>query len=206
MWSGDSTTTPAELAEAIGAAGLDAVCITDHNTIAGAFELRASTELGCQVIVGEEVRTVEGDLIGLFLAERVPAGLRPADAARLIRDQGGLVYVPHPGDGARHSLSAAAIADLAAADLLDVIEVLNAKCAGPYEGPSHGAAQAAASDSHVPEAIGSAWTEIRACDLSDPQSFLASLHDGTVHGAPCDPPRRWRPRVLPGGLSIEASR
>ncbi|MBW3537540.1 MAG: hypothetical protein KY395_07215, partial [Actinobacteria bacterium] len=135
----------------------------------------------------------------------IPAGLRAAEAASLVREQGGLVYVPHPGDVIRHSLSVDSVGALARSGLVDVIEVLNAKCGGPYEGPTHGAAKAAASDSHVPQSIGSAWTEIQECDLADPQSLLSSLHDGTVHGAPCDPPRPWTARVVPSGLSIDST-
>lgn len=206
MWSGDSTTTPEELAQAISAAGLDAVAITDHNTIAGALALAASGELGCTVIVGEEIRTVDGDVIGLFLAERVPAGLKPFEAATLIREQGGLVYVPHPGDGVRHSLDAAAIAALAAEGLLDAVEVLNAKCTQHYEGPTYGAAEAGASDAHVPAAVGAAWTEAPACDLTDPASVLRALRDGTPGGSHFDPPREWTSRVLPAGLTLESRR
>lgn len=204
MWSGDSTTTPEELAAAIGAAGLDAVAVTDHNTIAGAMTLADSGLLGCPVIVGEEIRTVAGDLIGLFLTDRVPAGLKPLHAASRIRDQGGLVYAPHPADGARHSLNVAEIDALAAAELLDIVEVLNAKCSSRYAGPTHGAAVAAASDAHVPAAIGSAWTEVPDCDLTDPCSVLAALHDSTIEGAHCDPPRQWQARVIPSGLRLEA--
>ena len=204
MWSGDSTTTPEELGEAVRSARLDAVCITDHNTIAGAVSLAASGELGCTVIIGEEVRTVAGDLIGLFLHERVPAGLRTVEAASLIREQGGLVYVPHPGDGARHSLNSAVAAELADAGLLDVVEVLNAKCPAPYEGPTHGAARAGASDAHVPAAVGAAWTEVPDCDLSEPVAFLSAVHQGSPAGAHYDPPRQWRSRVIPSGLRMEA--
>lgn len=204
MWSGDSTTTPEELRDAIGKAALDAVCITDHNTVAGAIGLAAADELGCTVIVGEEVRTVGGDVIGLFLQERVPAGLRTLDAATMIRDQGGLVYVPHPGDGARHSLNAAAIAELADAGMLDIVEVLNAKCPDPYDGVTHGAACAGASDAHVPAAVGAAWTEISECDLSDPASLLFALREGSPGGSHYDPPRQWQPRVIPAGLRLEA--
>lgn len=206
MWSGDSTTTPDELAQAISVAGLDGVAITDHNTIAGAVALAESGELGCAVIVGEEVRTVDGDLIGLFLTERVPPGLKPLDAAALIRGQGGLVYVPHPGDGARHSLNSASIAGLAAAGLLDIVEVLNAKCTEAYSGPTHDAAPAGASDAHVPAAVGAAWTELPACDLTDAPSVLAAFRDAAPAGSYFDPPRQWSSRVLPGGLTLDGRR
>ena len=206
MWSGDSSTTPDELAEAVRAADLDAICVTDHNTIAGAVALGESGDLACRVIVGEEVRTVDGDLIGLFLSERVPAGLKPQEAASHIRAQGGLVYVPHPGDDARHSLRAESIAALADAGLLDVVEVLNAKCHERYAGPTHRAAVAGASDAHVPAALGAAWTEVPHCDLTDAQSLLAALHLGVVGGGHYDPPRQWTQRVVPAGISIEAVR
>jgi len=206
MWSGDSTTTPEELTEAIRLAGLDAVAITDHNTIAGALALAESGELGCTVIIGEEVRTVEGDLIGLFLRDRVPAGFTSLMAAAAIRNQGGVVYVPHPGDENRHSLGSAPIGALAAAGLLDVVEVLNAKCTQGYEGSTHGAAVAAASDAHVPAALGAAWTEVEACDLTDPASFLRALNRGTLGGSRYDPHREWTARVVPAGLSIDERR
>lgn len=203
MWSGDSTTTPEELAEAAATAALDAIAITDHNTIAGAFALAESAELPCPVIVGEEVRTVDGDVIGLFLRERVPAGLKPVEAAALIREQGGLVYVPHPGDGSRHSLSEPSIGALAEAGLLDVVEVINSKCPEPYRGPTFEAARAGASDAHVPAAVGAAWTEVASCDPSDPQSVMAVLRAGEPEGSHFDPPRQWTPRVVPAGLSLE---
>ncbi len=125
MWSGDSTTTPDEFAAAVEASGLDVVCITDHNAIDGAVELR--DRLACRVIVGEELRTAAGEIIGLFLTERVPMGISHLDAARAIRDQGGVVYIPHPFDPMRRNMTEAALYELAEADLIDAVEVLNAK-------------------------------------------------------------------------------
>jgi predicted metal-dependent phosphoesterase TrpH len=77
MWSGDSTTTPDEVEEAVVASGLDVLCITDHNAIRGATEL--ADRLPCRVIVGEELRTHAGEIIGLFLSERIPMGVAPAE-------------------------------------------------------------------------------------------------------------------------------
>jgi predicted metal-dependent phosphoesterase TrpH len=79
MWSGDSTTTPDEFAAAVEASGLDVVCITDHNAIEGARALQ--DRLTCRVIVGEELRTAAGEIIGLFLTERLPMGISHVDAA-----------------------------------------------------------------------------------------------------------------------------
>ena len=107
MWSGDSTTTPDEIAAAVVEAGIDVLCITDHNAIKGAVEL--VDRLPCRVIVGEELRTHAGEIIGLFLNERIPIGVQPDEAARAIRDQGGLVYIPHPFDPMRRNLAEAAL-------------------------------------------------------------------------------------------------
>mgnify|MGYP003375420215 CR=1 FL=1 len=125
MWSGDSTTTPDEVEAAVTEAGLDVLCITDHNAIRGASELVG--RLPCRVIVGEELRTHAGEIIGLFLAERVAAGTPPAEAARAIRAQGGIVYVPHPFDPMRRNMSRPALYELANAGLIDAVETLNAK-------------------------------------------------------------------------------
>src|SRR4051812_15594958 len=72
MWSGDSTTTPDELEAAVLDSGIDVLCVTDHNAIRGAQELAG--RLPCRVVVGEELRTHAGEVIGLFLTERVPFG------------------------------------------------------------------------------------------------------------------------------------
>src|SRR5580765_5838498 len=109
MWSGDSTTTPDELERAVVESGLDVLCITDHKEIRGAVEL--SGRLPCRVIVGEEVLTHSGEIIGLFLTERVPFGITARDAAAQIRAQGGVVYVPHPFDPMRRNLAEAMLVE-----------------------------------------------------------------------------------------------
>ena len=125
MWSGDSTTTPDEIAAAVTESGIDVLCITDHNAIKGAVGLVGT--LACRVIVGEELRTHAGEIIGLFLDERIPVGVQPGDAARAIRGQGGVVYIPHPYDPMRRNLSEAALHALIDDGLVDAIEVINAK-------------------------------------------------------------------------------
>ena len=80
------------------ARGLGAIAITDHNEISGALEARAKAD-GVTVIVGEEVKTAEqGEVIGLFIEEKIPRGLTLAETIAEIKRQGGLVYVPHPFD------------------------------------------------------------------------------------------------------------
>lgn len=200
MWSGDSTTTVDELTTAVADSGLDVVCVTDHNEIAGAVEL--VDVLPCRVIVGEEVRTSAGELIGLFLTSRVAAGLPPVEAAEQIRAQGGVVYVPHPFDPMRRNLSEPALHDLARRGLLDAVEVLNSKTSlhSLNERAARFAAEfeivaGAGSDAHVPDAIGAACVDVP--DFDSPAEFVAALAAGRVLGHHWDEPRPWSPRIVP---------
>ena len=200
MWSGDSTTTPDEVEAAVVASGLDVLCITDHNAIRGAVEL--AERLPCRVIVGEELRTHAGEIIGLFLTERIPMGIPPAEAAQVIRAQGGVVYVPHPFDPMRRNMAEPALYELAGAGLLDAVEVINAKTS--LRSLNERAAQFAAefdlaagagSDAHVPNALGAAYVEMP--DFDGPQDFLAKLRLGRPVGHHWDEHRPWSPRILP---------
>jgi predicted metal-dependent phosphoesterase TrpH len=200
MWSGDSTTTPEEFASAVDASGLDVVCITDHNAIAGAVEL--SDRLACRVVVGEELRTAAGEIIGLFLTHRVPMGVSHLDAARAIRDQGGVVYIPHPFDPMRRNLTQDALYELAEADLIDAVEVLNAKTSlaslnrrAAEFASEFGIVGGAGSDGHVPDALGAAYVEMG--DFDTPMEFLAALATATIVGHHWDEPRPWTPRIVP---------
>lgn len=200
MWSGDSTTTPEEVHDAMVDCGIDVLCITDHNAIAGAIEL--AEELPCRVVVGEELRTQLGEIIGLFLTERIPFGVGPREAAERIRAQGGVVYVPHPFDPMRSNLRADVIDDLVAAGLVDAIEVRNGKTslehlnqqAADYA-VEHGLLAGAGSDAHVPSAWGCVYVEMP--DFDGPESFKESLAQGEVVGHFFDRARPWTPRILP---------
>jgi predicted metal-dependent phosphoesterase TrpH len=200
MWSGDSTTTPDELEQAVTESGLDVLCVTDHNAVKGALELAG--RLPCRVVVGEELRTHAGELIGLFLTERIPFGTSPREAAERIRAQGGLVYVPHPFDPMRRNLAEPALEELTAAGLVDAIETWNAKTSllslqerAVDFAARHDLLAGAGSDAHVPDALGSAYVEMP--DFDGPQSFLASLAQAKVVGHHWDRPRPWRPRIVP---------
>src|SRR5581483_1820626 len=109
--------------------GLGAIAVTDHNEISGALEARARAGAhGVKVIVGEEVKTAsQGEVIGLFLEEKIPRGMSLAETIAAIREQGGVVYVPHPFDR-MHS-----VPDyehlLAHLDQVDAIEVFNPRVA-----------------------------------------------------------------------------
>ena len=205
MWSGDATTTPEELEAAVSDSGIDVLCITDHNTINGAVAL--GDVLPCRVVVGEELRTVEGEVIGLFLRERLPFGMKPVEAAAAIRDQGGLVYVPHPFDPTRQCLREPALRSLVDGGMVDALEVFNAKTSLGHltRRAAELAAQAglpggAGSDAHVPEALGAAYVDMP--DFDGPASFLESLGQGRVVGHHFDRPREWRPRIVPSTKAL----
>jgi len=205
MWSGDATTTPEELREAVAESGIDVLCITDHGTINGAVELGDS--LGCRVVVGEEVRTSRGEIIGLFLRERLPFGMKPDEAVAAIRHQGGVVYIPHPFDPVRHCMAEDALDALAADGGIDAMEVLNAKVSLQHLNrraadfaEHHGLAAGAGSDAHEPSAIGAACVEMP--DFDGPASFLQSLRAGRIVGHHYDAPRQWRPRVVPSTKAL----
>ena len=111
---------------------LDVLAVTDHNQIWGALKLQkiAAEQTNLKVIVGEEVSTREGELIGLFLQENIPAGLTPEQTVAAIRDQGGLVLLPHGFDPLKaHRLRPAALERIA--DQIDIVEVFNARISRP---------------------------------------------------------------------------
>jgi predicted metal-dependent phosphoesterase TrpH len=172
--------------------GLGAIAVTDHNEISGALEAQAQAlELRShpshpplKVIVAEEVKTAgEGEVIGLFLKEKIPRGMSLKDTIAEIRRQGGLVYVPHPFDR-MHS-----VPDyehlLKILDDVDAIEVFNprvaigafndeaARFAAKYRIPA-----GAGSDSHVAQGLGS--VRIQMHDFDGPQEFLQSLREARI--------------------------
>ncbi len=183
--SGDAVLTLDQLADRAEQAGLDVVCITDHNEISAAVAA-AGQDLGVRIIIGEEIRTPDGDIIGLFLTERVPYVLPVAEVVARIRAQGGLVYAPHPFDQARSSLGRV-LPGLCAAGAVDIVEVFNAKTA-TREPNDRAAALAAAyelpggagSDAHDPPGVGAAYLEMP--DFDGPTGFLAALAHARITG------------------------
>jgi predicted metal-dependent phosphoesterase TrpH len=183
--SGDAVTTIEEVADRARQHEIDVVCITDHNVTSAAVAA-AERDIGVRVVIGEEIRTPEGDVIGLFLTERVPYVLPLAEVVTRVRGQGGLVYLPHPFDPGRSSLGGAA-ERLCAAGLADVVEVFNAKIEDQARNQRAaelavrcGIPGAAGSDAHDPEGVGAAFLDMPAFD--GPADFLASLHEGVITG------------------------
>ena len=204
MFSGDSTTTLDEIIESVVEAGIDVLCVTDHNAIDGALRLQRALEGDgiCRVIVGEEVRTHTGEIIGLFLNEKIPFGANAIDTATQIRAQGALVYVPHPFDPLRRNLTEASLIEITGLGLVDAIEAHNSKTSlqslnvrAAEFGNEHHLALGAGSDAHVPLALGSAYMEMP--DFDGPADFLQKLRHGRIVGHHWDEARPWSARIVP---------
>jgi len=179
--------TPAELLlETAKERGLGAIAITDHNEISGAVEAQeiAARIGGIKVILAEEVKTAhEGEVIGLFLGERIDRGMSMAETIAEIRRQGGLVYVPHPFDRL-HS-----VPDyenlLEVVDEIDILEVFNPRVAlssfneeAVRFARKYRIVPGAGSDSHVAQGLGS--VKIRLRDFDGPQEFLESMREADI--------------------------
>ncbi len=177
-WSHDAGTTPAELVERAAETGIDRIAVTDHGEIEGA--LRARSIDARRIIVGEEIRCRgRTELIGLFLESRIPEGLSVEETAERIRDQGGLVYAPHPwaylyrpAHQARTSIAVA-----------DIVEVFNSRAfwgrwnrLAARSAERAGRPMAASSDAHFPHEIGRAMTVLP--EFEGPQELLRALESG----------------------------
>ncbi|MEO8469664.1 MAG: PHP-associated domain-containing protein [Chloroflexota bacterium] len=101
----DSLASPKSVVAAAARRGLTHLAITDHDRIDGALAARDAAPEGLSVLVGEEIRTRDGDLIAVFLSEAVRPGMTAVDTISAVRDQGGLVGIPHPFDRFRGSLA-----------------------------------------------------------------------------------------------------
>ena len=189
-FSPDCATPPKVMARRCVEAGLNCIAVTDHNTIRGALEVRELVDF--TVIVGEEVKSTKGDIIGLFLEEEVPRGLSPMETVRNIKSQGGLVMVPHPYDMIRKGpLAPDALREVL--PFVDLVETLNARtilgrdltrCRRLAEDTA--IIPVAVSDAHTPGELGSAYTELPAFDGS-PQSFKEALGQARLGGGRSTP-------------------
>jgi len=184
-YSPDSRTPVKTQAAAIKAAGLDVVCATDHNTIEGALRLREIAD-GFRVVVGEEVSTRDGDMIGLFLEKAIPRDLSAEETIARIHDQGGLVSVPHPFSRNRLFHIRRAALDRVWKDI-DCIEIFNAREAFTQDNLRAAAFArernipgAVGSDAHRPREIGRAWVEVE--EFKGREDFIAALREGSVIG------------------------
>ena len=180
--SHDCATEPEALVDHCIAQGLGAIAITDHNEISGALEAAA---LGkpITIIVGEEVKTSQGEVIGLFLTERIPPRLSMAETIDEIQRQGGLVLMPHPFDR-MHTIPDTATL-LRELDRIDIFEVYNSRLL--FESfnddalrfaTKYNLVQSAGSDAHVLQGIGTAINRIPAFD--GPEEFLLAMRQNEI--------------------------
>ncbi len=174
-YSHDSRTTLDELIECSRESGLDRIALTDHNTVEGALELaRIAPQLA---IVGEEAKTREGEVIGLFITRRLPPYLRPEEVMDLVHEMGGVTYVPHPFDRDRSHFRAERMVELA--DRIDIIEVYNPWCESAANAAAAGLAgeldkvTATGSDAHSTYELGRTWMEMD--DYVDVADFMVKL-------------------------------
>jgi predicted metal-dependent phosphoesterase TrpH len=177
--------------------GLTGLAVTDHNTIIGALKLRERVKT-LTVIVGEEVSTQDGDVIGLFLREHIPPKMSGLETMHAIHAQGGLVYLPHPFDKqkARRTGGASLSALLEA---VDIVETFNGKVGrdrynllATEFAARHGKIAGGGSDAHNLRAIGTVLNEFEApANLSDPSLFLQALAAGHIVGQRRSPLTGW---------------
>ncbi len=166
--------------------GLGAIAITDHNELSGALEARRiAAEMGdIKVIVGAEVKTGEqGEVIGLFLEEKIPKGLTMAETIAEIRRQGGLVYVPHPFDRFHSVPDYEHLMDII--EEVDILEVFNPRVAvtafneeAERFARKYRIVPGAGSDSHVAQGLGS--VRVRIHDFDGPAEFLEAMRDADI--------------------------
>ena len=156
---------------------VDKIAITDHNTADGAL---AMAELYPErIIVGEEIMTTKGELLGYFMHESIPRGLTPVEAIRRLREQGAAISVSHPYDRLRNG--AWEEADLLEIiDLVDAIEVFNARCVYREDNEKAGALASArglrgtvGSDAHSKPEYGQATLRLQ--PFTTPAEFIAAL-------------------------------
>jgi predicted metal-dependent phosphoesterase TrpH len=176
--SADSTSPPDKIVQHCLEIGINCLAVTDHNCISGALEVERIAPF--TVIVGEEVLTTRGEIIGLFLSEEVPRHLSPAETAARIKGQGGLVCIPHPFDRFRpHSRLRRDALESILPDV-DLIEVFNSRTLALRDSEralrfaqSHGLPGTAGSDAHVLREVGRSFVEMP--EFNGAQDFLNAL-------------------------------
>ena len=185
--SGDCATPVDVLLQTARDRGLGAIAITDHNEVSGALEARRIAEQSYEdlkVIVAEEVKTKEqGEVIGLFIEEKIPKGLTMAETIAAIRQQGGLVYVPHPFDRFHSVPDYEHLLDMV--EEIDILEVFNPRVAltsfneeAVRFASKYRIVSGAGSDSHVAQGLGSVRTRIH--DFEGPAEFLEAMRDADI--------------------------
>ena len=184
-FSPDSGMKPERLVARCQEVGLNCIAVTDHNTIEGALRLRELAD-GFRVVVGEEILSRDGEIIGLFLEDAIPRGLSADETIARIREQGGIVSVPHPFSRNRRKRIRREVLQRVWPQV-DAIEVFNAREALASDNlraaefaTEHDIPGAVGSDAHRPREIGAAWLDVD--DFTGSEDFVRALRTGTVNG------------------------
>jgi predicted metal-dependent phosphoesterase TrpH len=191
-YSRDSVAPVPSLIDRCRKNGLGPIAITDHHTIQGALEVERAAPF--QVIVGEEITSTAGNIIGLFLLRPVTGGLSPMETVAQIKDQGGLVLIPHPFDRFRPSaLEHSALLEIL--PFIDLMEGYNSHSFFPidnYKGVAfareHSLPVVAGSGAHSAVELGNTYTEVPEFDFT-PQGLLKAVSQGQMGG--CSPNPLW---------------
>ncbi len=177
--SPDGGITADQYRRAIGTKLLDAIAITDHNRIDFALELQK--KIGKAIIVGEEIMTTAGEIVGLFLREVIKPGLTPQETIKRIKEQGGIVYIPHPFETIRKGMHPAVLDELV--DHVDIIEVCNGRAFFQNKSEQavvwtriNGKIGAASSDAHGFQGLGSTYTSV--AKLPTRETLLGLMDNG----------------------------
>ncbi len=184
-YSPDSIASPKSIVARALKVGINCLAITDHNRIAGAFKVREIAPF--PVIIGEEIMTTHGEIIGYFLTEEIPKWLSPEEVVSRIKGQGGIVCIPHPFDRfVRTSPLRGPIAEKLLPSI-DVIEVFNSRSLFSSDterarifAEKNGFLASAGSDAHTAGEVGNAYVEMP--EFEDVAGFLESLRQGEVFG------------------------
>jgi len=183
----DCRVAPIEVARRCEQLGLSPIFLTDHEGVGGAQSL---IEAGQAAIIGQEILTTQGEIIGLFLKDAVPSRLSPEATVEAIKAQGGLVYLEHPYDIGRRNLREEAIERIA--PQIDIVEVVNGRSRPEINRLADelrstlGVPAGAGSDAHTLKEIGSVYVEMEAFDGAS--DFLNKLRSGKV----VTRPKGWR--------------
>ena len=182
-FSPDSATELEDFLARCQKTGLNCIAITDHNTIEGALEMQHMAPF--QVIVGEEIKSQGGEIIGLFLKEAIPGGLPPLETVQRIREQGGLVSIPHPFDHFRRSVIRKEVLQ-EVLPYVDIVETFNARNTFQRDNQQaqelaqrYGILTSAVSDSHTLTEIGRTYVDMPDFD-GTPTRFREVLAQGTL--------------------------
>lgn len=182
-YSEDSTSPPEKVVEYCLKAGINCLAVTDHNTIAGALEVKRLAPF--RVIISEEVLTTQGEIIGLFLTEEIPQRLSPEETVKRIKGQGGLVCIPHCCDRFRTGSTLHRKALERIMPQIDLIEVFNARTMLLRDSRhaleiarKHDLPGTAGSDAHVVSEIGKSFVELP--EFNNAEGFRQALRQGKI--------------------------